>query len=68
MVPLDAESLERLQRGPLSFPCSHPPSNAPVVKITVCAMVGGSWPRVREKGPYWTCWKKVAWEVVGMNW
>lgn len=46
MVPLDAESLELLQRGFLSFPCSHPPSNTPVVEITVCAMVGGSWPRV----------------------
>lgn len=48
----------------------QPPANqnTPVVKITVCAMVGGSWPRVGRVALCWTCWKKVAWEVMEMTW
>lgn len=68
MVPLDAESLELSRRGPFSFPCSHPPSNTPVVKITVCAMVGGSWPRVGRVALAGLAGKKVAWEVMEMTW
>lgn len=57
MVPLDAESLELLQRGFLSFPGSHPP-----IRYTRSGGYG-----VRDGGrflaagwescPCWTCWK-----------